>query len=319
MLFAAAIDPLAAIAPVFVIIFAGFLIRRLGALSVEADASMMRVSVNLLYPCLIIGSIVGNKALHQSVNVWLPPLAGFATVITGYAACWLGARLLRIQRGRETRTFTYVTGVYNYGYTAIPVVGSLFGIKALGVLFTFNLGVEVAFWLGASLILASHPDRSDWRKVINAPVIAIIASVALNSVYAEAFIPEWIFKSIQILGASAIPMALLLTGAIMSDFLGEARPSRSDAVVISGASLLRLGLLPIIFLALARWLPCSTELKQVLVVQSAMPAAMFPVVLCKHYGGDAGLAVQIVVTTTALALFTMPLWIPFGLKIVGVD
>ena len=309
---------LAAVAPIFVIILAGFLIRRCGALSEEADASMMRVSVNLLYPCLIIGSIVGNKALHQSVNVWLPPLTGFFTVSVGYALCWLGARLLRVPRGRETRTFAYVNGMYNYGYTAIPVVASLFGSKALGVLFTHNLGVEVAFWLGASLILSTHPDRSGWRKVINAPVIAIIVSVVLNFLRADEFVPEWIFKSISMLGASAIPMALLLTGAIMSDFLAEARPSRSDAMVIAGACVLRLGILPLVFLALARWLPCSTDLKQVLVVQSAMPAAMFPVVLCKHYGGDSGLAVQIVLATTALSLLTMPLWITFGRVFAGV-
>jgi len=318
MSFATVAPLLAAIAPVFVIILAGFLIRRSGALSAEADASMMRVTVNLLYPCLIIGSIVGNKALHESVNVWLPPLVGFTTVAIGYAVCWLGARLLRLPRGPETRTFTYVTGMYNYGYTAIPVVMGLFGDKTLGVLFTHNLGVEVAFWLGASLILSSHPDRSGWRKVINAPVIAIVVSVVLNFLQADKFIPAWIFKSVSMLGASAIPMALLLTGAIMSDFLAEARPSRSDAVVISGACLLRLGLLPFVFLALARWLPCSAELKQVLVVQSAMPAAMFPVVLCKHYGGDSGLAVQIVLVTTVLALLTMPYWIIFGRLFAGV-
>ena len=120
------------------------------------------------------------------------------------------------------------------------------------------------------------------------------------------------------LGVSAIPMALLLTGAIMNDFLAEARPSRSDAVIIGGACLLRLGLLPLVFLALARWLPCSVELRQVLVVQSAMPAAMLPVVLCKHYGGNVGLAVQIVLATTLLAFFTMPYWIAFGLKFAGI-
>ena len=309
---------LAAVAPVFVIILAGFLIRRAGVLSAEADASLMRMCVNLLYPCLIVNSIVGNEALRQSANVWQPPLIAFLTLAAGFGICWLGARLLRIPRGRETRTFTYVTGMYNYGYTAIPVVASLFGAKTLGVLFTHNLGAEVGFWIGASLILTSHPDGSGWRRVINAPVVAIIGAVALNFLHADKIIPAWIFGAVKMLGASSIPLALLLAGAIMNDFLAEARPSRSEAVTLGGACVLRLGLLPLIFLALARWLPCSVELKQVLVVQSAMPAAMFPVVLCKHYGGNAGLAVQIVLATTVLALFTMPYWIAFGLKFAGI-
>jgi len=307
----------AAVAPVFVVLLAGFLIRRSGVLSTEADNSLMRISVNVLYPCLIVSSIVGNDALNQSVNVWLPPMAGFLTVAAGYAVSWLGARLLGVAPGRETRTFTYVTGLYNYGYTAIPVVGGLFGAKALGVLFTHNLGVEVAFWLGASLILSSHPDRSGWRRAINAPVVAILGSVLLNFVHAREFVPTWFFGAVQMLGASAIPLALLLSGAIMSDFFSEARPSGAGTVALAGACVLRLGLLPLVFLALARWLPCSVELKQVLIVQSAMPAAMFPVVLCKHYGGDSGLAVRIVLATTVLSLLTMPYWISLGLKFAG--
>ena len=308
---------LAAIAPVFVIILAGFLIRRAGVLSAEADASLMRIYVNLLYPCLIIGTIVGNAALLEGVNVWLPPLVGFATVTAGFGGSWLGARLLRLPRGRETRTFTFVTGLYNYGYTAIPVVGGLFGAKALGVLFTFNLGVEAAFWIGASLILSNHPDRSGWRGAVNAPMVAILGSLLLNALHARAVVPAWIFAAIGMLGASAIPLALLLAGAIMTDYLSEVRPSRSETVTLTGASVLRLGLLPLVFLALARWTPGSVELKQVLVVQASMPAGMLPVVLCKHYGGDVGLAVQIVVATTALALFTMPYWITFGQNFAG--
>lgn len=308
----------AAVAPVFLIILAGFLIRRAGVLSAEADTSLMRISVNLLYPCLIVCTIVGNDALNQSVNVWLPPLAGFLTVATGFALSWLGARILGVPRGRETRTFTYVTGLYNYGYTAIPVVGSLFGAKALGVLFTHNLGVEVAFWLGASFILSTHPDRAGWRRAINAPVLAILGSLILNFLHVKEHAPLWIFGAIQMLGASAIPLALLLTGAIMTDFLAESRlNSRSETLTVVGACALRLGLLPLVFLALARWLPCSVELRQVLVVQSAMPAAMFPVVLCKHYGGNVGLAVQIVLATTVLSLLTMPYWISFGQKFAG--
>ena len=309
---------LTAVAPVFVIILAGFLIRRSGLLSAEADASFMRVCINLLYPCLIVDSIVGNSALRQSQNVWLPPLVGLLALAAAFALCGLVARLLRVPRGRETRTFSYVTGLYNYGYMAIPVVMGLFGDKARGVLFTHNLGVEIGVWIGAGLILSTRPDRSGWRGVINPPVLAVLGAVALNFLHARAHVPAWIFGAVAMLGASAIPMALLLTGAIMNDFLAEARPSRSDAVTLGGACLLRLGLLPLLFLALARWLPCSVELRQVLVVQSAMPAAMFPVVLCKHYGGDEGLAVQIVLATTVLALFTMPYWIAFGLKFAGI-
>jgi len=311
---------LAALAPVFVIIAAGFLIRRNGILSVQADASLLGICINVLYPCLILSTIVGNQALRQALNVWLPPLTGLLTVGAGYLACYGGARVLRLPRGRETRTFVYVTGLYNYGYMAVPMVQKLFGAKTLGVLFTHNLGVEVGFWLGASLILTQPSEAGEaegagsvLRRIISMPVIAIVVSLILNFSHAGEHLPVWLFEAARMLGAAAIPMALLLLGATLDDFLEEIRPSQSGVATLAGACLLRLGLLPLVFLALARWLPCTIELKQTLVIQAAMPCAMLPVVLAKHYGGDAGMAVRIVLGTTLLGILTIPYWIHFGM------
>ncbi|XHR27518.1 MAG: AEC family transporter [Chthoniobacteraceae bacterium] len=310
----------AAIAPVFVIMLAGLIARRTGVLSTEADASLMRIYLNFFYPCLIATNILGNEALHQAANLWVPPLIGAATMVAGFAFCWLGARLLRISRGAPTRTFVYITGIYNYAFTAIPIVGSLFGKQALGVLFLFNLGVELTFWVATALILPNRTEISLWRRIFNVPVITVLASVVLNLLHFREAVPkslDWVFTALSMMGNSAIPLALLLTGAIITDFLGDAKPSWSDARAFSGACFLRLGFLPLTFLAVAWWMPCTVELKQVLIVQAAMPAGLFPVALVKHQGGDVGLAVQIVIGTTALALLTMPHWVSWGWKLAG--
>jgi len=311
----------AAVAPIFVIIALGFLLRRTGVLTEEADTSLLRICVNLLYPCLIASSIIGNELLRERVNLWLPPLTGIVLVGLGYLLCYGGGRALRLPGGPgnpQLRTFVFVTALYNYGYTAIPIVQKLFGTKTLGVLFTHNLGVEIALWAGAGLILgrsaASGRDKPLWRHLLSAPVVAILVSLALNALHARQFLPEWLFGGFNMIGAAAIPMALLLTGATLSDFIKEAGFSRSGLQTVATASLLRLALLPLAFIALARWLPCSVELKQVLVVQAAMPSAMFPIILTKHYKGDTAMAVQIVFATTALALLTIPYWINFGLR-----
>jgi malate permease and related proteins len=85
----------------------------------------------------------------------------------------------------------------------------------------------------------------------------------------------------------------------------------------AGAFLLRLGVLPFLFLLVARYLPCSTELKQVIVLEAAMPAAVFPIVISKHYGGDVNTALRVVLSTSVAGLITIPLWIRFGMKFVG--
>jgi predicted permease len=86
-------------------------------------------------------------------------------------------------------------------------------------------------------------------------------------------------------------------------------------VVVS--CLLRLGILPVLFLVLAKFLPCSLELKRVITIEAAMSAAVFPIVIAKHYGGDPATALRVVLGTSLVGLVTIPLWLRFGMKWVG--
>jgi predicted permease len=83
------------------------------------------------------------------------------------------------------------------------------------------------------------------------------------------------------------------------------------------ACALRLGVLPFLFLLASKYLPLSLEMKRILVLEAAMPAAVFPIVMTRHYGGDSATALRIVVATSLLGFITIPLWIRFGMKFVG--
>ena len=48
-----------------------------------------------------------------------------------------------------------------------------------------------------------------------------------------------------------------------------------------------------------------------------MPSAVFPIVLASHYNSDAQTALRVVLATSALAIITLPLWLAFGLKLIG--
>jgi hypothetical protein len=107
-----------------------------------------------------------------------------------------------------------------------------------------------------------------------------------------------------------------MIGAIVADHWSEIRGGRSLRV-ISAALLVRLVMMPVLFLLLARWLPCSVELKRVIVVEGAMASAVLPIVLAKHYRGDPRTALQVVLGTSLASLITTPLWIRLGGRITG--
>jgi predicted permease len=130
-------------------------------------------------------------------------------------------------------------------------------------------------------------------------------------------VPGFVSQTIRSLAACAIPLGLIMTGVNLAQYLGE--PARLfDARVSVAAMAFRLGLLPLLILLLAKYLPCSDDLKRVLVVQAAMPTAVFPIIIAQLYGGHPRTAVQIVLGTTALGIFVIPLWLRAGLAWVGV-
>lgn len=313
---------LTAVLPVFGIMGAGGWLRWRNWLSAEADASLMRLCINLLLPALIFDSVLGNAALRQPENLLLPPLVAFGMVAVGIGVARLGARWAGLHSPPERKTFAFLAGLQNYSYLPIPLCMMLFDPGTTGVLFVHNVGAELAMWtLGVAMLTGGA--GGGWRKIINAPVAALLLAVLLNLIGmvftpppALAYVGKLFLTGIHWLGQSAIPLALLLIGAIVADHLADARGGRA-ARVVAVASVIRLGILPVLFVLLAKFLPCSVELKRVIILEGAMPSAMLPIVLAKHYGGDARTALQVSLGTSVLGLVTIPLWIHFGGRFAG--
>ncbi len=300
-----------AVLPVFCIIAAGAVIRRAGWLTEDADRTILRLVINVFSPCLIIDSILGNSALQNIGNILVAPVIGFISIAIGIGLAWLMRRTTGLATNQAQRTFAVSTGIYNYGYVPIPLAIMLFGQETLGVLFVYNVGVEFALWtLGLMLLTGISPGR-EWHKIINAPLIAIFAGLLLNALGGYHWMPRFALTTTKMLGQCAIPLGVLLIGATIADLIHEFH-SRSAWRMISISNLLRLALLPALFLVFARYLPVSVELRRVILLQAAMPAAVFPIVMAKHYGGDTATALRIVITSSALSLLTTPFWIRMG-------
>jgi len=304
-----------AVLPIFFVIAAGALARRLGWLDTEADRSLMTLVVNLLYPALIFSVILGNDALRQPSNLILPPLVGLTSVVGGFGLAMLVARKFKNGDQKECRTFAFTTGIYNYGYFPVPIIALLFDRETTGVLLVYNLGVEVAMWvLGVGYILSRNDPKSIWKRVFSGPVVAILIAVPMNYFKVDQHLPNSALEAINLLGQCAIPLGLILIGATFMDLAKEMKLTSRLNIPIT-ASVLRLGILPAAFLFIAFILPLPTELKCVIAVQAAMPCGVFPIVLARHFDGSPEVALKVVLGTTIISFLTIPLWIAFGIKL----
>lgn len=304
---------LGAVAPVFVVVACGFAMRRMGKLRPEADSSLFSVAINFLYPCLIAHAVLGNPALQDFRNVLIAPIVGAGLLLGTLVVGIIASRMLRIRRPQPGATFAFTAGIPNWGYLPIPLVQSLFGESATGMLFVHNIGFELMLWSVGVWFLSGE---GSWRRAFNIPFFAILAALVLNLVHAGQWLPAFILDSLRFLGQAALPLSLLLTGVSLADAVKEGGLLAQKGVTFAGC-VTRLGVIPPLVLAAAKFLPVSLELKQVLVVQAAMPCALVPVLLARHYRGDVGMSVRIVLASTILGLLTIPLWLRIGASVVG--
>ncbi len=310
-------DLLLLIVPVFGMIAIGVVLRRVHWVEGAAEASMIRVVINLCMPCLIFESVTGNAALRDAQNILLPPLIGFAMTAVSMAVAFQFGKLLGLTTGTGLRTFALAAGVANYGYLPLPIMAAMFGPESRGVLLVHNIGVEAAIWTVGVLVLSGLSLREGWRRLLSPVVITLAVSVAVNVSGLAPYLPRWFMELVHAPAVCAIPLGLLMTGVNLANHLGEPRALFAPRVSL-GSMALRLGLLPLAFLAVAKFLPVSVELKRVIVVQGAMPSAVIPIIIAQHFGGRPLTAVQVVLGTTALAVVLTPFWLRVGLAWVGV-
>ncbi len=304
------------ILPVFAIIAIGVLLRHSNWITEGAESSLLNLVVKVTYPCLVFESVARNTSFSQAGNLLLPPVLGFVLTMLAMAVSWYVARALGLTIGNGLRTFAMAVGLTNYGYLPLPILEKMFGPESRGVLLVHNVGVEAALWTGGILVVTGLSPVAGWRKIINAPVISLVVALAANLTGVAARVPDVVMNLVHALAVVAIPLGLIMTGVSIQPHMDDPKQLINRRVTLT-AWLLRLVVLPWIILLAARYVPCPVELKRVLVVQAAMPSAVFSIIIARVFGGQPLVAVQIILGTTALALFTIPFWIRFGLTFTG--
>jgi len=319
---------LEATAPVFILLSIGVCLRKYQWLTNEAESCIMKVMVSVFYPCLIIISILDNTTLAQGNNLIMAPLIGAGTILLSLFTAYQLAPLFRVNENNERRTLAFTTGIYNYGYMPVPILQALFPASGIvGVLMVHNLGVEAMLWTVGLMTLTGSVGRSALKKLITPPIVALILGLFLNlsglhkhltspttNTYIES-IYSLLIQVVRMLSKCSIPIGLIMCGAALYQ-AGKGKKIWQRTNVSMAACFCRLCILPILFLLIARFSPISIDLKRVIVVQSAMPAALFPLVLTKFYGGDTQVGVRTILSTTILSFVTIPLWVTIGLSFI---
>ncbi|MFL2735828.1 MAG: AEC family transporter [Gammaproteobacteria bacterium] len=301
----------AAVAPPILMLLMGGFCRRFGWLRVEADASLSILTIRVLYPCFFFLHLVGYEEDIIPSNFLFLVISGFLSICIGFAVALGTARMVSLKK-EIASTFSFCSGIFNYGFFAFPVAGAIFGSGIIPKIIIFNLGVEIAIWTVGIFLLNSN--KLKLHKLFNPPVISIILAVLIREIGGKTVVPDFVLDIISLLGNCAIPIGLLLIGGSFFDLLKNFQFSKSYKVELS-AIWVRLLVVPALMILYAwiGYIPNDiSSLQEILIIQAAMPAGIFAIVIVKTYGADTKTALQAILATMIGSLLTIPFWLFVG-------
>jgi predicted permease len=301
--------------PVYILMGGGAALRKLGILKQEHDAGVMQVIFSVMLPAFILDRMLGEEVLRNFQILTTGVGLGFSLIIIGIALGYAAGKAIGLSPGKGIRTFALASGCQNYGFTAVPVVEILWGTSAVALLFVHNIGVEVAIW-SVGVMLMSGDSGIPWKRLINGPIIAVVIGLTLVALRVDHMVTGPVRSAISMIGIGAFPLAIMMTGATIMDLAGTETPSWR--IIVAGC-LVRLALAPAVIILCAKYIPMAVELQQILLVQAAMPAALVPILLARLYGGRPAVAIQVVIATTVVSVFTLPYIITFGIRFLGLS
>ena len=285
----------AVLAPVFVLAGIGYGWRLTG---VPFDLPFVtRVIMYVAGPCLVFTSL--SQLTLPLAQFW--EMVGAMIVVTlGVGA--VSAALIAIL-GLPQRSFLPALTLGNTGNLGLPLCLFAFGEE--------GLGLAVAIYVTNSLLQFTfvpllHTRVSMLRTVFGTPMLyGAVAGLAV--LLTDTRVPVWLATTLESIGALLIPLMLMALG----NTVGGLRTHNLPRALGLGSA--RLIIAFVVAVAVSYALGLTGVAQGVLVLQGAMPAAVFSYLFAAQYERHADDIAGIVLVSTLLGAVTLPLLVSYAL------
>lgn len=283
------------IAPVSIMVVVGYIAGRL----MDFDQrTLARVGLYVLVPCMVFAAMARTTLsmleLGEIVLFYL-----LYTLIL-YPISLLAAWLLRLDPPRAAAFHLGVLfgNVVNVGF---PVLLLAYGQSAVdrGLVYAITMQVLLQSF-GVYLAARGQANvREAMGRVWLMPgLYALIVGLIVN--FAHVDVPAFIYDPIKMIGDSLVPFLLLLLGMQLT------RASfRGHLLTATVATALRLGAAAVIAIGLAVVMGLEGVTRASVVVESAMPSAIFGVALAQEFNTSPELITVIISLSSIASMFTL--------------
>jgi predicted permease len=291
-----------------ILILLGVLWRRFSPQGLDADTlrrSLTTLVYVLLLPALVVVVLWRADLSLDSVRVAVLAALG---VLSGMVMAWLWYR-----GGKSSApaigAMILASGFPNATYMGLPVLESALGPWARSVAVQYDLFACTPLLLSVGIMIAAHYGSV---KVKGHPVLALlqvpplwaaVAGITLN--LAAVPLPKVAGGLLDMLASGVVPLMLFSLGLGLRWAAGgwSHLPQLLPVVAI------QLFITPLLVWGASTLLGMSGPVQTAVVLEAGMPSMVLGIVLCDRYKLDTSLYAMAVTLTTAISLFTLPLWL----------
>lgn len=297
------------IAFLFCFIITGYGLMKGRLLPENSSAVLSKLENMLFVPALVLGTFMKNFTVECISSAWklLVISSGIGLIAIVFAI--LASRVVT-RDSYIRKIYTYGLSFSNFGFMGNAVVSSLFpDIFLEYLIFTLPLWTFIYMWGVPTLLIADSGKKQTIRESLRAfcnPMFgAMLAGMIIGISGIE--LPSWITSFVDISGSCMSPVAMLLTGVVVSAI--PLRQTFSDIRTII-ISLIRLLVMPLIFMVIASLLPVETNGQTWYICalcSLAMPLGLNTIVIPSSLGRDTTVAASMAIISHLLSAVTIPL------------
>jgi predicted permease len=283
---------------IFTVLFPVILCAFLGALWARSgqryDSDFVsRLVLNIGAPALILSTLS-----QVDIDPSLFADIAIACVLVSVILAILGFVIPRLL-GDDVRTYLPSFVFPNVGNMGLPVCMFAFGEQGLALALIFFMVLSVAHF-PVGILMAGGREAGGLMGIIKMPILYAIA-LAVLLMMSGAVLPDFLNNAVSLIGAMTIPLMLITLGVSLYSLKvsGWGKALLYSLIRILGG--LSAGFLVV------WWLDIEGVARSVVLIQSSMPVAVFNYLFAVRFDRQPDSVAGLVVVSTILSFVSLPL------------
>ena len=289
-------------------ILVGFIIGEKGWFDDKSRGLLAKLVTQVALPCYMLYTITQRFTAADLLKM-LPALrfpALSMVILLGIAT-----GVARIFAVRQDRRGLFISMFFNSNtiFVGLPINQALFGDASIPYVLIYYMCNTTFFWtLGTYLIQrdgegeAQFDLKTSLKKVFSPPLMGFLLGIVLVILHIK--LPAFLASDLQYLGNLTTPLSMIFIGLSVSHVgVKQLVLGKDQLLILLGRFLVA----PLLMATIIYWVPLPNLMKQVFIIQSAMPVMTNAPVVARLYGADSDYAAVMVTETTLATMVVIPI------------